>query len=208
MIHVQWPSCSLRHSVIIVSIVWIIVVPDVTQHDITCKYRSLALLLRRMESGETCYDKKADRWHHSVGASVNFGVWSTLEPNIAVICACIPSLRPLVTIIRNGVFQHPLIQKSFKSTITSVMSSKPKWGGDSTSSEVDGRFSRLEEMDEMRPLGHGVVVGTGTRATSTIGKDEGADMPADLAVPSRGIKVKTDVVVETSERLTYNDRLY
>lgn len=46
MIHVQWPSCSLRHSVIIVSIVWIIVVPDVTRPDITCKYYSFALLFR------------------------------------------------------------------------------------------------------------------------------------------------------------------
>ena len=45
LIHVQRPSCSLRHSVIVVSIVWIVVVPDVTQPDITCKYRSSGLVL-------------------------------------------------------------------------------------------------------------------------------------------------------------------
>lgn len=88
------------------------------------------------------------------------------------------------------------------------MSSKPKWGGgESTSSEVDGRFSRLDEMDDLRPLGHGVEVRSGTRAASKAG-NEGAGLPAEMVVPSRRIGVKTDVVVETSERLTYNDRLY
>ena len=91
--------------------------------------------------------------------------------------------------------------------MTSVISSKSKWVGESTSSEIDGRFSRLDEMDDLRPLGHGVEVGTGTRATSMTGK-EGARMPAEMAVPSRRIGVKTDVVVETSGRLAYNDRLY
>ena len=100
-----------------------------------------------------------------------------------------------------------MIQKSLKSTITSVMSSKPKWGGESTGSEVDGRFSRLDEMEDLRPLGHGVEVRTGTRATSRTGQ-EGAGMPPEMTVPSRRIGVKTDVIVETSERLPYNDRLY
>ena len=87
------------------------------------------------------------------------------------------------------------------------MSSKPKWGGESTSSERDGRFSRLDEMDDLRPLGHGVEVGTGTRAPSRTG-NEAVEMPTRMAVPSKRIGVKTDIVVETSERLTYNDRLY
>lgn len=94
--------------------------------------------------------------------------------------------------------------KSLKSTITSVMSSKPKWGGDS---ELDGSFSRLDEMNDLRPLGHGVQVGTGPQVMDKAG-DEGAVMSSEMTVPSRRIGVKTDVVVETSERLTYNDRLY
>ena len=84
------------------------------------------------------------------------------------------------------------------------MSSKPKWGGDS---ELDGSFSRLDEMDNLRPLGNGVEVVTGTRAAPENG-NEGEGMPTDIAVPSRRIGVKTDIVVETSERLIYNDRLY
>ena len=62
-------------------------------------------------------------------------------------------------------------------------------------------------MDDLRPLGHEVEVRTGTRAASMTG-DEGAGIPAEMSVPSKRIGVKTDVVVETSERLTYNDRLY
>lgn len=138
---------------------------------------------------------------------MNFGVWSTLEPHIAVICACIPSLRPLVTVLRNGVFQHPLIPKSLRSTLTSGTSSKPKWGGESAGS--DGPFSHLDEMDDLRPLGHGVQIDSRPRVKAT-GGDEESGMPKEMemAVPSTRIGVKTDIVVETSERLTYNDRLY
>ena len=77
----------------------------------------------------------------------------------------------------------------------------------STSSEIDGRFSRLDEMDDLRPLGHEVEIGTESRDMSLTG-NEGAGMSTGMAVPSRRIGVKTDVIVETSERLTYNDRLY
>ena len=58
----------------------------------------------------------------------------------------------------------------------------------------------------MRPLGHDVDVQAGERASWMNG--DGAGMPTDIAVPSRRIGVKTEVVVETSERLAYNDRLY
>ncbi|KAL9634008.1 MAG: hypothetical protein Q9164_004346 [Protoblastenia rupestris] len=79
------------------------------------------------------------------------------------------------------------------------MSSKPNWGGESSSSEQDGRFSRLDEMDDLRPLGHEVEVRTGTRATSMTG-DEGAGRPAEMSVPSKRIGVKTDVVLNENRR--------
>ena len=88
-----------------------------------------------------------------------------------------------------------------------MLSSKPKWGGGSTGSELDGSFNRLDEMEDLRPLGHGVEVGTGPRPASMAG-DGGAGTPSGGALPSMRIGVKTDVVVETSERLVYNDRLY
>ena len=70
---------------------------------------------------------------------------------------------------------------------------------------MDGSFSRLDEMNDLRPLGHGVQVDAAARKGGT----EGADVTdPEMAVPSRRIGVKTDVVVETSERLEYNDRLF
>ncbi|MDI1487512.1 MAG: hypothetical protein OHK93_006782, partial [Ramalina farinacea] len=104
---------TLAGFVIVVSIVWIIVVPDVTQPDIT--------------------------W-----GAVNFGIWSTLEPNIAVICACIPSLHPLVTYLRNGVFTHPLfLARTLRSANTNTKTStnrsaKPKWTGNGPGGEDRG----------------------------------------------------------------------
>ena len=106
------------------------------------------------------------------------------------------------------------MQRTLKSTITSVMSStKPKWGADeSRGSELDGRFSRLEEMEDLRPLGHGVNVrggqGDAGSGTERGGEEAGGLRQEEMVVPSRRIGVKTDVVVETSERLAYNDRLY
>ena len=76
----------------------------------------------------------------------------------------------------------------------------------SDDSERDGRFSRLEEMDDLRPLGHDVDVHAVKRASS-MNEDE-ARMSTDIAVPSSRIGVTTEVVVETSDRLVYNDRLY
>ena len=61
-------------------------------------------------------------------------------------------------------------------------------------------------MDDLRPLGHGVDVHAGKRASS-ISRD-GAGTSTDIAVPNSRIGVKTEVKVETSERLAYNDRLY
>lgn len=91
--------------------------------------------------------------------------------------------------------------------MSSVLSSKPKWGEESHSSEHDGRFSRLDEMDDLRPLGHGVNVRAG-ESTTSMNRGDGAGVDPGMVVPSRRIGVKTDVVVETSERLAYNDRLY
>ena len=86
------------------------------------------------------------------------------------------------------------------------MSSKPRWGKHATNSEVDGRFSHLDENDDLRPLGHGVEISTGMRIGD--GGAEGELAEIEMGVPSETIRVKTDVIVETSERLIYNDRLY
>ncbi|MDI1491216.1 MAG: hypothetical protein OHK93_002423 [Ramalina farinacea] len=135
---------------------------------------------------------------------INAGIWSALEPNMAVVCACIPSLKPLVTALNRGVFQHPLLRNRLRSTTKSGSSSGRKWFG-SKGTNSDGRFSSLDENnDDLAPLGHGVSVRGGMDA-----KEQSLEHgDVEMQVPQSGIGVKTDVVVSTSERLAYNDRLY
>ena len=77
---------------------------------------------------------------------------------------------------------------------------------------VGGRFTRLdEEMDDLRPLGHDVKVGHGGDDVEGGGGQAGGAGGGGgigMEVPSSGIGVKTDVIVETSGRYAYNDRLY
>lgn len=120
---------------------------------------------------------------------------------MAVVCACIPSLRPLITIINRGVFNHPLVRTTIKSS--SGLSSKKHWGS-SKAKPSDGSFSRFsntDEHDDLRPLGHGVSV-RGGRA------DDGHPDMEDVELPPHVIKVRTEVTLNTSDRLDYNDRLY
>ena len=115
---------------------------------------------------------------------------------MAVVCACIPSLRPLTTIVTQGVFQHPLVKSTLKST-TSGTSSKRVWGG-SRSKLSEGTFSHLDEADDMRPFGHGVSVYGGNNQLDG----------ENVELPQHGINIKTEIEVSTTDRLEYNDRLY
>jgi len=114
---------------------------------------------------------------------------------MAVVCACIPSLRPLVTIVTQGVFNHPLVRSTLASH--NGYSSKRPWRS-SKGKSSDGPFSHLDEVEDLRPLGHGISVRGGQ------GQQEGGAME----LPEHGIDVRTEITWETSERLDYNDRLY
>ena len=132
------------------------------------------------------------------GNYIDAGIWSALEPNMAVICACIPSLRPLVSVAGKGFAKTPLIKSTLRST--GGASSRRMWeSGKSRTSE--GAFSQLAEPDEMRPLGHDVSV----RGGSVNGNHP--DVEA-TEMSQQGIKVQTEVILSTSDRLHYNDRLF
>lgn len=70
-----------------------------------------------------------------------------------------------------------------------------------------GAFSQLDEQsDDLRPLGHDVSVqGGGSRGEQ--GQREENDVEA-IELPRQGISVRTEVILSTSERLYYNDRLF
>lgn len=136
--------------------------------------------------------------HILLGNYVNAGIWSAIEPNMAVVCACIPSLRPLITVVSQGVFNHPLVRSTLSSS--GATSSKRTWRS-SRGKAPDGSFSQLDGADELQPLGHGVSI-HGGRGVDGQPVGEGTEMP------QHGIKVMTEVQVSTTDRLEYNDRLY
>ena len=67
----------------------------------------------------------------------------------------------------------------------------------------DGRFSQLGEPDDLRPLGHDANVRGGGFGTNLEGGVEEVEMSKQ-----GGIRVDTEVRVDTSERFFYNDRLF
>lgn len=116
---------------------------------------------------------------------------------MAVICACIPSLRPLFSVVTRSIFKASPMIKSKLSTGTSF-TSKRTWG---SSKRSDGTFSQLDEhAEDTKPLGHDVSVRAGT--VNAIEHDTDA-----IELPQRGIQVKREVQV-TTERLEYLDCLF
>ncbi|KAM0798428.1 hypothetical protein BDR22DRAFT_385263 [Usnea florida] len=125
---------------------------------------------------------------------VDSGVWSILEPSIAVICACIPSVRPLANIFASA----PLLRSTLRSTGGSSSSRRVLESGKRPS---DGTFTELHEVDDMRPLGHDVSV-RGGRVNEDLPDVEATELA------QTGINVRTEVTLSTSDRLYYNDRLF
>lgn len=144
------------------------------------------VVLSRLEQADVTWDY------------IDAGIWSALEPNMAVICACIPSLRPLVNVAGQGFTNSPLVGRSLQST--GVASSRRMWESGKRGPSV-GTFSQLDEPDDLRPLGHDVSV-RGGRPSESQPDIEAIEMPETV------INVRTEVILSTSARLHYNDRLF
>ena len=78
------------------------------------------------------------------------------------------------------------------------------WESSKNSRPSDGAFSQLDEPDDLRPLGHDVFVRGGPRDAT----DESQAAPESLEMAQQGITVRTEVILSTSDRLLYNDRLF
>lgn len=114
---------------------------------------------------------------------------------MAVVCACIPSLRPLYS-VAVGAYENMTSVTRSKLSTTSGRKRGSWRPGLSRSQPSDGMFSQLEEQNDsdMKPFGHGVTIGRG--------EDEGG-----MELPLRGIQVRTEVAI-VSEKLEYKDRLF
>ena len=65
----------------------------------------------------------------------------------------------------------------------------------------DGNFTELSEPDDMRPLGHDVSV-RGGRVNGDLPDVEATELA------QTGINVTTEIILSTSNRLHYNDKLF
>ncbi|KAL8928994.1 MAG: hypothetical protein Q9208_001437 [Pyrenodesmia sp. 3 TL-2023] len=126
---------------------------------------------------------------------INGGIWAATEPSVAVICACLPSLRPLFSLTPRIPGR---ISKRFSVFNTTTTSASGRWITNSARDEEGEEFSRLGEWEARdKPLGHDVKVRGGIGANKA------------MNVPSEGvIQVKTEVMLVSSERLDYRDRLF
>ncbi|KAL9581923.1 MAG: hypothetical protein Q9212_003598 [Teloschistes hypoglaucus] len=127
---------------------------------------------------------------------INVGIWGALEPSLGVICACIPSLRPLFRFAAHG-FSKPSHYSSSKDKFLPNNMKRRTWPG-SITKVSDGKFSQIsEQQEDTAPFGHGVEVHGG-------GVEPGRD---GIELPEHGISVKTEITV-TTVGLEYRDRLY
>lgn len=160
------------------------------QVDVTCK-PSLCLL--------SCSSSNKHQ-----GNFVNAAIWTATEPCMGLVSACLPSLRPLVTLLVSGSHRGPPM-KSAQATGSST-SSRMMWR--STNGNEDGTFTRLEEPDKENNHRWGLSVSVrGGRNNHSSSAVDNISME-EMNVPPNGIKVKTEVVMVTSDRLDYHDRPY
>ncbi|KAL8759169.1 MAG: hypothetical protein Q9184_003709, partial [Pyrenodesmia sp. 2 TL-2023] len=130
---------------------------------------------------------------------INGGIWAAAEPSVAVICACLPSLRPLFSLLFSLTPDIPgRISKRF--SLNTNISSSNRWirrnKSNSNDEEVEDSRSRLDNFEARgKPLSHDVEVrgGDGVKREMEMGE---------------GIRVKTEVTLVSSERLDYRDRLF
>lgn len=121
---------------------------------------------------------------------------------MGVVSACIPSLRPLVTLIIRGTHRGQSLDSM--QTGSTIAPSQPIWRTNKAN-EIDRNFIRLEESltEPVKTIGHNVSIYGGCSG----GKNSGNETE-ETDVPLEGIQVKTEITLISSDRLDYDDRLY
>ena len=138
-------------------------------------------------------------------SEVNAGIWTAVEPSMGVVSACLPSLRPLIKLIFSGSYEGPSFRtnKSSQDYSSGTHLSKHKWSRNRGDGQDMSSFTRLEEqpINEPEPAwGHNVHV-DGGRKEDKISLE-------DIGSPSWNIRVKTEVILISSQRLEYKDQLF
>ena len=143
------------------------------------------------------------------GYYVPISIWTAAEPSIAVVSACLPSLRPLfVRVVWGGAHRPKPI---------SYPSSSSRYGGSNSHRKTshgygDGSFNRLQEPDRAGSLwtNHNVNV-YGGRSKGDAESDEvelGLHGQEHEQIPMNRIRAKTTVVLTISERVDWQDDVF
>lgn len=140
---------------------------------------------------------------------VNSAIWSTAEPCMGVISACIPSLRPGFSILLRGTTKAlGVVSIGKESAEESSSGSSRMWNSTNEGDAAEGNFQRLEDSVESnrRQWGHDVAVKGG----KPIGGRGTADEISleEMNVPAGGIRVKREVLVTSSDWIEYKDRIF
>ncbi|KAL8851461.1 MAG: hypothetical protein Q9221_003640 [Calogaya cf. arnoldii] len=182
---------TLAGFVLLVSIIWIAVLANLAEGDVTCTPHTA--------SPPLCYQANRKLTARALGSFINTGIWSALEPSMAVVYASIPSLRPLYG-VAVGAYRNVVTSASrtAKRSSTNGRRSRLPWPN-SRSQHSEGMFSQLEEQgDDAKAFGHGISIRGGRDGEH----GEAMELP-----PMSGIHVKSEVLIST-EKLEYKDRLF
>ena len=123
--------------------------------------------------------------------------WSAAEPSVAVVSACLPSLRPLFVRLIWGGTHRPKPVAPPRRTVASWRSKSVGGGG------TQGSFNRLHELpsDEAQPPWR-------QNNVSVMGGKRDEEYEANDEVPWNRIRADTEVVLTISDRVDWKDDLF
>lgn len=140
----------------------------------------------------------------SLGNYVTPAVWSAAEASIALVNACLPSMRPLFAqVIRRRSHKLGMSSQSSQRCLTA------SWRYGKGKNSYDGSFNRLPEPSH-KSWGWSNNVAVAVHGGQAAGGEEYdiGEASSQPNAPMKGIMVKTTVVQEISERLNYHDELF
>ncbi len=138
-------------------------------------------------------------------------IGSAAEPTMGVTSACLPSLRPLVSIIIRGTTRGLGAARTgtkLSAQDNSSNSSRTVWRSRSRSDDGrEGPLTRLKDPTEnRRQRGHDVEV-RGGKPRGGRGREDEISLE-EMNVLVGGIRVKDEVVVTSNDWIDYKDKVY
>lgn len=139
-------------------------------------------------------------------------IWTAVEPSMGVVGACIPSLRPLIALF----FGTPFAARGKKSTSSAVSGSffsRSRNDDDDLTPITPLQEPTQDVLIQYPWRSHNATIEGGIPKNAR--KDSAARITGQTLhyeelepPPKSGIRVRTEVILSSSQRLDYNDRLF